>query len=44
MVKYIPGDLVTIEMESMKPRVVKVSNVDEDSVIYCEGWGEVCFL
>ena len=43
MVKYIPGDLVTIETESMKPRVVKVSNVDEDSVIYCEGWGEVCF-
>lgn len=43
MVKYIPGDLVTIETESMKPRVVKVSNVDEDSVIYCEGWGEICF-
>ena len=43
MVKYIPGDLVTIETESMKPRVVKVSDVNEDSVIYCEGWGEVCF-
>lgn len=41
--KYIPGDLVTIETESTKPRLVKVSNVDEDSVIYCEGWGEVCF-
>ena len=43
MVKYIPGDLVTIETESMKPKVVKVSNVDEDSVIYCEVWGKVCF-
>lgn len=41
--KYIPGDLVTIETESTKPRLVKVSNVDEDNVIYCEGWGEVCF-
>ena len=41
--KYIPGDLVTIETESTKPRLVKVSNVDEDSVIYCEDWGEVCF-
>lgn len=40
--KYIPGDLVTIETKSIKPRVVKVSNVDEDSIIYCEGWGEVC--
>ena len=42
-IKYIPGDIVTIETESTKPKVVKVSNVDEDSVIYCEGWGEVCF-
>ena len=42
-IKYIPGDIVTIETESTKPRLVKVSNVDEDSVIYCEGWGEVCF-
>lgn len=41
--KYIPGDLVTIQIESTKPRLVKVSNVDEDSVIYCEGWGEVYF-
>lgn len=41
--EYIPGDLVTIETESTKPRVVKVSNVDEDSVIYCEGWGKVYF-
>lgn len=41
--KYIPGDLVIIETESAKPRVVKVSTVDEDSVIYCEGWGEVRF-
>ena len=41
--KYIPGDLGTIETESTKPRLVKVSNVDEDSVIYCEDWGEVCF-
>jgi len=41
--KYIPGDLVTIETESTKPRLVKVSNVDEDSVIYCEGWGKVYF-
>lgn len=41
--KYIPGDLVTIETESLKPRVVKVSKIDENSVIYCEGWGEVCF-
>lgn len=40
---YIPGDLVTIETESIKPRVVKVSNVDEDSVIRCKGWGEVNF-
>lgn len=39
--EYIPGDLVTIETESTKPKVVKVSEVDEDSVIYCEGWGEV---
>lgn len=42
-IKYIPGDIVTIETESTKPKVVRVSNVDEDSVIYCEGWGEVCF-
>lgn len=41
--KYIPGDLVIIETESTKPRVVKVSTVDEDSVIYCEGCGEVHF-
>lgn len=41
--KYIPGDIVTIETKLTKPRVVKVSNVDVDSVIYCEGWGEVCF-
>lgn len=34
---------MTIETESTKPKVVRVSNVDEDSVIYCEGWGEVCF-
>ncbi len=40
--EYIPGDLVTVETKLTKPRVVKVSNVDEDSVIYCEGWGEVC--
>lgn len=39
--EYIPGDLVTIETESTKPKVVKVSEVDEDSVIYCDGWGEV---
>ena len=32
-----------IETESTKPRAVKVSNVDEDSVIYCEGWGKVCY-
>ena len=42
-IKYIPGDIVTIETESTKPKVVRVSNADEDSVIYCEGWGEVCF-
>lgn len=42
MLEYIPGDFVIIETESAKPRVVKVSTVD-DSVIYCEGWGEVCF-
>lgn len=41
--EYIPGDFVTIETVSTKPRVVKVSDVNEDSVIYCEGWGEVCF-
>lgn len=34
---------MTIETVSTKPRVVKVSDVNEDSVIYCEGWGEVCF-
>lgn len=34
---------MTIETESTKPKVVRVSNADEDSVIYCEGWGEVCF-
>lgn len=39
--EYIPGDLVTIETESTKPRVVKVSEVDDDRVVYCEGWGEV---
>lgn len=39
--EYIPGDLVTIETESTKPKVVKVSEVDEVRVIYCEGWGEV---
>ena len=39
--EYISGDLVTIETESTKPKVVKVSEVDEDSVIYCDGWGEV---
>lgn len=43
MLEYIPGDFVIIETESAKPRVVKVSTVDEDSVIYCEGWGEVRF-
>ena len=42
MLEYIPGDFVIIETESAKPRVVKVSTVD-DSVIYCEGWGEVSF-
>lgn len=42
MLEYIPGDFVIIETESVKPRVVKVSTVD-DSVIYCEGWGEVRF-
>ena len=31
--EYIPGDLVTVETKLTKPRVVKVSNVDEDSVI-----------
>ena len=41
--EYIPGDFVTIETVSTKTRVVKVSDVNEDSVIYCEGWGEVCF-
>lgn len=41
--EYIPGDFVTIETVLTKPRVVKVSDVNEDSVIYCEGWGEVCF-
>lgn len=40
-IEYIPGNLVTTETESTKPKVVKVSEVDEDSVIYCEGWGEV---
>lgn len=39
--EYIPGDFVTIETESTKPRVVKVSDVDKNSVIYCEGWGNV---
>ena len=39
--EYIPRDFVTIETESTKPKVVRVSNVDEDSVIYCEGWGNV---
>lgn len=39
--EYIPGDLVTIETASTKPRVVKVSEVDENRVVYCEGWGEV---
>lgn len=43
MLEYIPGDFVIIETESAKPRIVKVSTVDEDSVIYCEGWGEVRF-
>lgn len=32
--EYIPGDFVTIETESTKPRVVKVSDVDKNSVIY----------
>lgn len=39
--EYIPGDFVTIETVSTKPRVVKVSDVDKNSVIYCEGWGNV---
>lgn len=39
--EYIPGDLITIETESTKPRVVKVSEVNENRVVYCEGWGEV---
>lgn len=39
--EYIPEDFVTIETESTKPRVVKVSDVDKNSVIYCEGWGNV---
>ena len=42
-IKHIPGDIVTIETESTKPKVVRVLNADEDSVIYCEGWGEVYF-
>ena len=41
--KYIPGDLVMIEMESIKPRIVKVSKVDVDNVIYCEDWVDVWF-
>ena len=42
-IKYIPGDLVTIETESTKPRVLKVSNVDKNRVIYCEGWGKIYY-
>lgn len=42
--EYIPGDLVTIETESTKPKVVKVSEVDEDSITYCEGWGRSLYL
>lgn len=41
--EYIPGDLVMIEMELIKPRIVKVSKVDVDNVIYCEDWGDVWF-
>lgn len=42
--EYIPGDFVTIETVSTKPRVVKVSDVDKNSVIYCEGWGKCRLL